>query len=80
MMILVKKHLPILEHVHFEEINVEVLAERVTFKGLHIVIMNIYAVPSTILVSIVNAIAKAMCNFHSNEIIVVLGDFNIDMC
>jgi exonuclease III len=35
-MILVKKHLPILEHMHFEELNVEVLVARVTVKGLHI--------------------------------------------
>jgi hypothetical protein len=80
MMILVKKHLPILEHMHFEEPNVEVLVARVIVKGLHIAIINIYATPSAILASIVNAIVKALCNLHCNEIIVVLGDFNIDMC
>jgi hypothetical protein len=47
---------------------------------LHISIINIYASPFVILASMVNAIAKALWNLHWNEIIVVLGDFNIDMC
>jgi hypothetical protein len=59
-MILVKKHLAILENMHFEEQNVEVLVPRVTVKGLHIAIINIYATPHAILSNIVNSIAKAL--------------------
>jgi exonuclease III len=60
MMILVKKNLTILEHIHFEEPNVEVLVARVIFKGFHIAIINIYVSPYAILTNIVNAIAKAL--------------------
>jgi hypothetical protein len=78
-MILVKKHLAILEHIHFEEQSVEVIVERLTINVFHIVIINIYIAPHEILRRIVNSIAKVLCNFHLNEIIVILGDFNIDM-
>jgi len=59
-MILVKKHLTILESMQFEEQNVEVLVPRVIVKGLHIVIINIYTTPHAILSNIVNSIAKAL--------------------
>jgi hypothetical protein len=59
-MIPVKKHMPILEYMHFEELDVDVLVVRVVVKGLHISIINIYASPFVILASMVNAIAKAL--------------------
>jgi exonuclease III len=78
-MTLVKKHLPILEHMHYEDQSVEVLIAKVSFHGSHLSIINIYASPHASLSSIFNTITKALCHFHQHGILVILGDFNIDM-
>jgi exonuclease III len=78
-MTLVKKHLPILEHMHYEDQSVEVLIAKVAFHGSHLAIINIYAAPHATLSNIFNTITKALCHFHQHEILVILGDFNIDM-
>ena len=41
-MILVKKHITILDHMHFEEKNVEMVLAKVIFRGLQIAIFNLY--------------------------------------
>jgi exonuclease III len=76
---LVKKHLPILEHMHYEDQSVEVLIAKVALRGSHLAIINIYAAVHATLSSIFNTITKALCHFHQNEILVILGDFNINM-
>jgi hypothetical protein len=78
-MTLVKKHLPILEHMHYEDQSVEVLIAKVDFHGSHLAIINIYASPQATSSSILNTITKALCHLHQNDILVILGDFNIDM-
>jgi exonuclease III len=78
-MTLVKKHLPILEHMHYEDQSVEVLIAKVAFHGSHLAIINIYASPQATSSSILNTITKALCHLHQNDILVILGDFNIDM-
>jgi hypothetical protein len=64
MMILVKKHIPILEHMHFKEQNVEALLAKVIVHESQIAILNIYVVPHAILTNIMNAIAKALHHLH----------------
>jgi hypothetical protein len=76
---LVKKHLPILEHMHYKDQVVEVLIAKVTLHGFHIAIVNIYAALHATLSSIFNTITKLLCHFHQNEILLILGDLNIDM-
>jgi hypothetical protein len=44
-MILVKKHITILDHMHFEEKYVEMVLARVIFHGLQIAIFNLYVAP-----------------------------------
>jgi exonuclease III len=78
-MILVKKHIPILEHMHFEEQNVEAMLAKVIVHESQIAILNIYVAPHATLTNIMNTIAKALHHLHLNEIIIILGDFNIDM-
>jgi hypothetical protein len=51
-MILVKKYIPILEHMHFEEQNVEALLTKEIVHGSQIAILNIYVAPHATLTSI----------------------------
>jgi exonuclease III len=44
-MILVKKHITLLDHMHFEEKYVEMVLARVILSGLQIAIFDLYAVP-----------------------------------
>lgn len=78
-MILIKKNIIILEHTHFEEHFVEALLAKIKVHTLQIAILNIYASPHANLNNIFNVIAKALCHLYLNNIIVILGDFNIDM-
>jgi exonuclease III len=78
-MILVKKHITLLEHRHFEEYNVEAMLANIIIHGLQIAILNIYASPHATLTNIIRIITKALCTLHPNKVIIILGDFNIDM-
>jgi hypothetical protein len=78
-MILVKKHVTILEHMHFEEKNVEMAQARVIFHESEISILNLYATPHATLPNILNVFSNALQHLHMNETIIILGDFNIDM-
>jgi hypothetical protein len=78
-MILVKKYIPILEHMHFEEQNVEALITKAMAHGSQIAILNIYGTPHATLTSILNTIATTFHHLHLNEIIFILGHFHIDM-
>jgi hypothetical protein len=78
-MILVKKHVTILEHMHFEEKNVEMVLARVIFRESEIAISNIYVAPQATLPNILNVVSNALQHLHLNETIIILGDFNIDM-
>jgi exonuclease III len=78
-MILVKKHITLLEHRHFEEYNVEAMLANIIIHGLQIKILNIYASPHATLTNIIGIITKTLCTLHPNKVIIILGDFNIDM-
>jgi exonuclease III len=78
-MTLVKKHLLILEHMHYEDQFVEVLITKLAFNESHLAIINIYASPQATSSSILNTITKSLCHLHQNDILIILGLFNIDM-
>jgi endonuclease/exonuclease/phosphatase family metal-dependent hydrolase len=78
-MILVKKHITLLEHIHFKEYNVEVMLANIIVHGLQIAILNIYVGPHATLTDIISIITKALCTLHPSKVIIILGDFNIDM-
>jgi exonuclease III len=78
-MILVKKHVTILEHIHFEENNVEMVLAKVFFNGSKIAILNLYVAPHATFSNILNVLSNALDHLHLNETIVIVGDFNIDM-
>ena len=78
-LILLKKHIPILEHMHFKEQNVEALLAKVIVHESQIAILNIYVALHATLTNITNVIAKALHHLNLNEIIIILRDFNIDM-
>jgi exonuclease III len=78
-MILVKKHVTILEHMRFEENNVEMVLAKVIFHGSEIAILNLYAASHATFSNILNVLSNALEHLHLNETIVIVGDFNIDM-
>jgi hypothetical protein len=57
-MILLKKHIAILEHMHFEEQNVEMLLARVIFHESQIAILNLYVALHATFTNIVNVLSK----------------------
>jgi hypothetical protein len=65
--------------MHYKDQSVEVLIAKVAFHGSHLAIINIYAAPHATLCIIFNTITKVLCHFHQNNILDILGDFNIDM-
>jgi exonuclease III len=78
-MILVKKHVTLLEHMHFEETNVEMVLARVIFLESEIAILNLYAASHATLPNILNVFSNALHHLHLNETIIILGDFNVDV-
>jgi exonuclease III len=78
-MILVKKHVTILEHIHFEENNVEMVLAKVFLHESEIAILNLYVAPHATFSNILNVLSNALDHLHLNETIVIVGDFNIDM-
>jgi endonuclease/exonuclease/phosphatase (EEP) superfamily protein YafD len=78
-MILVKKHLPILDHIHIEENNVELVLAKKFSHETEVAILNLYAAPHATFSNIVHVISNALTHFHLNGPIVLVGDFNIDM-
>lgn len=45
---------------------------------MHIVILNVYVAPYTTLSNKLHIRAKSLCNIHSNQTIVIVGEFNIN--
>jgi hypothetical protein len=78
-MILVKKHVPILDHIHIEEKNVELVLAKFFSHVTEVAILNLYAAPHATFSNIVNVISNALDHFHLNGSIVLVGAFNIDM-
>jgi hypothetical protein len=78
-MILVKKHVTILEHIHFEENNVEMVLAKLFLHESEIEILNLYDAPHATFSNILNVLSNALDHLHLNETIVIVGDFNIDM-
>jgi exonuclease III len=78
-MILVKKHVTILEDMHFEENNVEMVLAKVIFHGSEIATLNLCAALHATFSNILNVLSNALEHLHQNETIVIVGDFNIDM-
>ena len=78
-MILVKKHVPILDHIHIEEKNVELVLAIFFSHGTEVAILNLYVAPHVAFSNIVNVISNTLDHFHMNGSIVLVGDFNIDM-
>ena len=78
-MILVKKHVTILEHMHFEENNVEMVLARIIFHESGIAILNLYSSLHATFPNILNGVSNALQHLHLNETIIILGDFNVDM-
>jgi exonuclease III len=79
MMIFVKKHVTILEHMHFEENNVEMVLTKVFLHASEIATLNLYVALHATFSNILNVISNALYHFHLNETIVIVGEFNIDM-
>jgi exonuclease III len=77
-MILVKKHVTILEHMHFEEKNVEMVLARV-IRESEIAILNLYVALHATFSNILNVFSNALQHLHLNKTIIILGDFNVDM-
>jgi endonuclease/exonuclease/phosphatase (EEP) superfamily protein YafD len=77
-MILVKKHVPILHHIHFKENNVEMVLAKIFFRETEIAILNLYVAPHATFSNILNVISNALGHFHLNGPIVLVGEFNID--
>ena len=78
-MILVKKHVPILEHIHIEEKNVEAVLANVFLHETEVAILNLYVAPHATFSIIVDVISNALGHFNLNGPIVLVGDFNVDM-
>ena len=78
-MILVKKHVPILDHIHIEEKNVELVLAKKISHGTEVAILNLYIAPHATFSNIVHNISNALTHFHLNGPIVLVGDFNINM-
>ena len=78
-MILVKKHVPILDHIHIKEKNVKLVLAKKKSHGTKVAILNLYTSPHATFSNIVNVISNALDHFHLNRSIVLVGDFNIDM-
>jgi exonuclease III len=78
-MILVKKHVTSLEHMHFEENNFEMVLAKVFLHASEISILNLYGSPHATFSNILNVLSNALEHFHLNKTIVIVGDFNIDM-
>ena len=78
-MILVEKHVPILEHIHIKEKNVELVLAKKIFHETEVAILNLYVAPHALFSNIVDVISNALGNFHLNGPIVFVEDFNIDM-
>jgi exonuclease III len=78
-MIPVKKHVPILDHIHIEEKNVELVLANFFSHGTEVAILNLYDAPHATFSNIVNVISNALDHFHVNRSIVLVGDFDIDM-
>jgi hypothetical protein len=78
-MILVRKHVTILEHMHFKEKNVGLVPARAIFHESEIAILNLYATPHATFPNILNFVSNALQHLHLNETIIILGDFNVDM-
>ena len=74
-----KRHIMILESMHFEEENVEATMTKIIIRELHISILNIYAAPSATLANILKILTKSLCNMPLNERIIIIGDLNVDM-
>jgi hypothetical protein len=67
-MILVKKHVTILEHIHFEENNVEMVLAKVFFNGSEIAILNLYVSPHATFSNILNVLSNALDHFIEQTI------------
>ena len=78
-MILVKKHVPILDHIHIEENNVKLVFANFFSHETEVAILNLYVAPHATLPNILHVIFNALTHFHLNRPIVLVGDFNIDM-
>jgi hypothetical protein len=78
-MMLVKKHIPILEHIHFEEQNDDAILAKEIVHESQIPVLNIYVAPHETLTSTLNIIETTLHHLHLNEIIIILGYFNIYM-
>ena len=79
LMILIKKHITMLEHIHFEEHIEEALLAKIIVHGSQISILNIYASPHANLKNILNVIAKDLWHLDLKDITIIFGDFNIYM-
>jgi hypothetical protein len=75
----VKKHVTILEHMNFEENNIEMVVAKVFLHASKTAILNFYDASHATFSNILNVISNALDHLHLNETIVIVGDFNIDM-
>jgi hypothetical protein len=78
-MILVKIHVAIWDHIHIKEKNVELVLAKKNSHETKVAILNLYATPHATFSNIVHVISNALGHFHMNGPIVLVGDFNIDM-
>ena len=67
-----EKHVPILEHIHFEENNVEMVLAKLFFHGSEIAILNLYVAPHATFSNILNVLSNALEHLHLNETIDML--------
>jgi exonuclease III len=78
-MTLVRKHVPILDHIHIKENIVEPVLVKSFSHEIEVAILNLYVAPIATFSNIVHVISNAFGHFHLNGPILLVGDFNIDM-
>jgi hypothetical protein len=78
-MTLVRKHVPILDHIHIKVNIVELVLAKSFSHEIEVAILNLYAAPNATFSNIAHVISNAFGHFHLNRPILLVGDFNIDM-
>jgi len=74
-----KKNIRVVDHMQFQEDNVESLMTNIILHGMQITIVNVYATPYATLPNILDILEKTFSNISISKPIIILGDFNVKM-
>ena len=64
LLICIKKNIKILNHIHFEEKNVEATLANMLLHDMDIIVLNVYVAPYATLNDTLDLISKALCRIH----------------